>query len=89
MKVLNKSEQFELTFNARDVVVPEGISDEFPNEVAYHIQFIAEKWNKDIRLIDNLDEEKKALKEWEEIKKIKVKVEETKPEVKVEEIKTK
>jgi len=98
MKVLNKSEQFQLTFNARDVFVPEGLSDEFPNDVAYHIQYTAEKWGKDIRLISNIEEEKKALKEWEKIKKVEVKakevepeakVEEAKPEVKVEEIKTK
>lgn len=65
MKIQNNGKQFELTFDGKDVFVPEGLSGEFPDDVAYHIQFVAQKWNKDVKLISNLEEEAKAKVELE------------------------
>ena len=90
MKVLNKGEQFQLTYNASDVFVPAGLSGEFSAEVAYHIQFVAKNWGKDVVLISNIDEERVALSNFAKEEKAEVKVEEPKAEtVKLEETKTK
>ena len=63
MKVFNFGTEFELTHDGNDVFVPSGLSGDFSNEVGYHIQFIADKWRKKVRLILNGEEEKKVLEE--------------------------
>ena len=60
MKILNNSEKFQLTFDGHDVIVPQGLSAEFSDKIAYHIQDVAIRWGKNIRLIGTLEEEQKA-----------------------------
>lgn len=64
MKILNKSEQFEVKHNSREYIVPQGVSDDFPQEVAYHIQYVAKNWNKDVRVLNTENEIKVAEFEW-------------------------
>jgi len=63
MKIQNNGEPFELKFDGQDISIPEGLSQSFPKTTAYHIQFTANKWGKNIRIVDTEEGEKEAIAE--------------------------
>lgn len=62
MKVQNFDEEFVVTYGGHEFVIPVGLSNEFPDDIGYHIQYIADKWKKNVKLIHTRDEEIELLK---------------------------
>jgi hypothetical protein len=88
MKIQNFGEEFELTYNSRDVKIPNGVFEVSDLSLGYFIQKIASKWNKNIKIVDesvSADIKKDITKEEskeEPIEEPKDKTEETIKEVK-------
>ena len=61
MKIVNNSEKFELKFDGHDVFVSEGLSEELPQEEAFHIQATGTKWGFDVKVLASKEEEEEYL----------------------------
>jgi hypothetical protein len=71
MKVQNNGDALNLTFGGRDLFVPQGLSSELPDDVVHYILAKAQKWNKDVKLIADKEQEIEVLKkQLEETKKV-------------------
>jgi hypothetical protein len=62
MKVQNNGESFMLTYGGRDLFIPEGISQEFPDSVIHFIMFKADKWGRNVKLVAGKEQELEILK---------------------------
>lgn len=57
MRIQNNGEEFKLTYGGKDITISAGLSSNLPDNLCYHVQYVAQKWNKDIKLISNVQEE--------------------------------
>jgi hypothetical protein len=70
MKVQNFGEEFVVTYGGHEIIVPSSLSQDFPDAIGYHIQFMASKWGKNVQLVYTKQQEIDVLnKQFEEAKK--------------------
>ena len=52
MKLQNFGKEFEMTYDGRDVKIPNGIFEVSNNALGYFIQTTSVKWGKEVKIID-------------------------------------
>jgi len=88
MKIINNSEEFKLQFNGTEYTIPNGEFEVVNEKLVNHILFIANKWEKDVKIVPNSSVEqikvvdkKEEIKATEEIVEKQVENVDTKPPV--------